>query len=210
MMPPRIGLLGAGGHAVAVASFLPAETELFWAVSREYLDPSADRHIDIGSPSDSYRDSHVIGAVGAPGLRRALVNAWPGSRFASLVSEAAYADKGCEFGVGTVVAPGAIVCVGVNAGDHSLVDVGAIVSHEARLGCFTTVCPGATIAGRAVIGDGAFIGAGATVANSVTIAPGVVVGAGAAVVGDVLTPNAIVVGVPARVVRVAEDWLDVL
>jgi len=201
-------MLGAGALARTIADCLPAGTELFWAVSREYLDPADDRYIDISSPSEADRECSVICAVGAPGLRRALVNTWPGSNFTSVVSPTAYFGSDCTVGAGVLVAPCVALSSEVTLGDHSLVHMNAVVGHDVRVGNFASVGPGSTIVGSAVIGDGVLIGAGATVVNSAVLAPGVIVGAGAAVVGDVPTPNAIVVGVPAKVVRVAEDWLN--
>ncbi|MCW2515073.1 MAG: hypothetical protein JWR11_4115 [Mycobacterium sp.] len=208
--PERIGLLGAGGQAREIASYLSHDTELFWAVSNEYRDTSSPDQVDVSSPTKRDRESWVIGAVGAPAVRRNLVAAWPGNRFTTVVSSAAYVDRSCRIGAGTVVAPGAVLTVNVSVGEHCLVNVGATLSHDVELGSFVTVGPGAHVAGHVRLGDGVFVGIGATISNNVNVASGVVIGAGATVLRDVVTPNAVVVGVPATVSTIREDWLDAL
>jgi hypothetical protein len=90
--PDRVGLLGAGGQARKAACYLPPGTELLWAVSPDYLDAAAHDQVDITAPSPADRNTWVLGAVGAPALRRDLVAAWPGDRFVTVVSPAAYVD----------------------------------------------------------------------------------------------------------------------
>ncbi|RAU97839.1 hypothetical protein DQP58_06860 [Mycobacterium colombiense] len=208
--PTRVGLLGAGAQAREVASYLPSGTEVFWAVSATHLDLNATDQIDIASPSSAARDLPVVGAVGAPALRRELVAAWPGKRFLTVVSTAAYIDSSCLIGDGVVIAPGAVLTVDVVVGDHCQVNIGATISHDVRLGSFVTVGPGAHISGHVHLGDGVFVGVGASISNNVSIASGVVIAAGATVLADVMTPNAVVAGVPASVVKTRNGWLDVL
>ena len=205
-----IGLLGAGGQAREVASYLPPGTKVFWAVTPDYLDVDRLDQVDITSPPPAALDAWVIGAVGAPALRRDLVTSWPGSRFATVVSSAAYVDPSSTIGVGTVIAAGAVVNVDVVVGEHCQVNIGATLSHDAHLASFVTISPGAHLAGRVRLGDGVFVGVGASISNDVTLASGVVVGAGAAVLADVTTPNAVVAGVPASVIKIRDGWLDVL
>ncbi len=208
--PLRVGLLGAGGQAREVASYLPPGTEMFWAVSSDYLDTASQDMIDICAPSPADRDAAVIAAVGAPALRQKMVTTWPGEHFATVVSAAAHVDPSCRIGAGTVIAPGAVITVDVVVGEHCLVNIGATLSHDVQIASFVTIGPGAHIAGRVRLGDGVFVGIGANISNDVSIAPGVVVGAGATVLSDVTTPNAVVAGVPASVVKVRNGWLDAI
>jgi sugar O-acyltransferase (sialic acid O-acetyltransferase NeuD family) len=207
-IPARIGLLGAGGQAREVQSYLPSGTDVFWAVSSQYLEDDGVDQVDISAPPDGAAEAWVVAAVGAPAVRRDLVNAWPGNCFATVVSPAAYVGDSCTIGAGTIIAPGAVLTVDVAVGRHCLINAGATLSHDVELSSFVTIGPGAHIAGRVRLGDGVFVGIGATISNSVTIAPGVVIGAGAVVLSDVPTPNAVVTGVPAKVRSVRNDWLD--
>lgn len=209
-MPARIGVLGAGAQAREIRSYLPPETDVFWAVSSLYLDGTSTDHIDVAAPPPADVHSWVVGGVGPPALRRDLVAAWPGTRYATVVSPAAYVDPSCTIGAGTVIAPGAVLTVAVRVGEHCQVNIGATLSHDVVLGSFVTIGPGAHVAGRVQLGDGVFVGIGANISNDVTIASGVAIGAGATVLGDVLTPNAVVVGTPATTISVRGDWLDAL
>lgn len=208
--PRRVGLLGAGGQALETASYLPPGTEVFWAVSPDFLDPAAHDHVDITAPTPADRNAWVVGAVGAPQLRRDLVATWPGDRFTTVVSPAAYVGPSCTIGAGSVIAAGAVLTVDVLLGEHCQVNVGATLNHHVHLGAFVTVGPGVHLGGRVRLGDGVFVGIGANISNDVTLAPGVVVGAGATVLADVSTPNAVVVGTPASVVKVRDGWLAAL
>lgn len=208
--PSRVGLLGAGGQAREIASYLPSGTELFWAVSTEYLESGEPDHVDISRPGERERESWVVAAVGPPAVRRDMVAVWPGERFLTLISPSAHVDRSCQVGIGSVIAPGAVLTTDVEVGPHCLVNIGATISHDAALSSFVTVAPGAHIAGRVRLGSGVFVGVGASISNNVTVAAGVVIGAGATVLNDIATPNAIVVGVPARQIKVRGDWLDEL
>ncbi|MCV7442348.1 hypothetical protein H7K33_08935 [Mycobacterium paraense] len=209
-MPGRVVLLGAGAQAREAASYLPTGTEVLWAVTRDYLDVGAGDQIDIHSPSPADREAGVLAAVGAPALRRDLVAAWPGDRFVTVVSPAAYVDSSCTIGAGSVIAPGAVLTVDVVVGEHCQVNIGATLSHDVTLSSFVTIGPGAHVAGGVRLGDGVVVGVGASISNDLTIASGVVVGAGATVLADVPIPNAVVVGVPATVLKVRDGWLDAL
>jgi sugar O-acyltransferase (sialic acid O-acetyltransferase NeuD family) len=207
---PRIGLLGGGAQAREIASYLPAGTDVFYAVNPGYQGPTGARCIDLEHPPAEDVSSPVVGAVGAPGLRRDMVSWWPGTNFAVVRAESAHVDETSLVGPGTVIAPHAVVSVGVRIDSHVQINIGATLSHDVSCGAFVTISPGVNVAGRADIGEGAFLGVGATIVNGVRIAPGVVVGAGAVVLRDVDEPDAVVVGVPARVVGHNRGWLRVI
>lgn len=208
--PRRIGLLGAGAHAREIASYLHSGVEAVFAVGEGYLPPEGASSFDLHDPPADLIELPVVAAVGAPAGRRDIVEAWPGSTFATVRAESAYVDHTCVLGEGAVVAPHAVLSVDVRVGRHSHVNIGSTLSHDVVCGDFVTVSPGARVAGRVTIGDGAFLGIGSCVTNRVTLAPGVVVGAGAVVLHDVNEPNAVVVGNPARLLRINAGWLDAL
>lgn len=207
-MNNRLGLLGAGSQAREIISYLTQDTEVFFAVTSDYLDPENHRLVDINNPTDNDRMSPVICAVGPPGLRRRLVEEWPGTAFATVISESAYVGSSCQIGLGTVISPGSVLTVNVNVGAHCQINVGATLSHDVEIGSFVTIGPGAHLAGNVRLGDGVFVGAGANVINEITIAPGVVIGAGSTVLADISVPKAVVVGSPAKITSVREDWLS--
>jgi sugar O-acyltransferase (sialic acid O-acetyltransferase NeuD family) len=202
-MHQPIGLLGAGGQADEIAGYLLPREVAFRAVSAGYL---TDATIDIASPTDAQRATEVIAAVGAPAVRRLLVESWAGARYPTLVAEGVFRGPRVDLGEGTVIAPGAVLTTDVAVGRHCLINVGATVSHGVTMGDFVTIGPGAHLGGDVRLGPGVVVGIGATVLPGVSVASGVLVGAGAVVVRDVAVENAVLVGNPAKVLRTADGW----
>jgi sugar O-acyltransferase (sialic acid O-acetyltransferase NeuD family) len=203
----QIGLLGSGGQADEVESFVGSKNVIFRAVTADYLGGNNPKLISLEQAASAHENVSIIAAVGAPGLRRDILSGWPHRKFATITAELTSIDKGATIGAGSVIAPLVAITTNVLLGQHVLINLGASVSHDSKLGNFVTVSPGAKIAGRAEIGDGVFIGIGATISNDVKIANGCVIGAGAVVIDDILTENSIAVGVPAKIVRAEKDWL---
>lgn len=201
--PGAIGLLGAGGQAREIASFARREVQ-FQAVSSQYVVDGAT--VSIEAPTAAQAATPVVAAVGPPGVRRKLVDGWPGTLFATVIAETAFVAEDAQLGEGCVIAPLTAVMANALLGKHVIVNANAVVSHDCVLGDFVTVSPGAHIGGGCVIEAGAFIGIGATVSNGIRIASGAVIGSGAVVIDDVAELE-VVVGVPARHLRTAEEWL---
>lgn len=203
----KIGILGSGGQADEAESFTGYEVD-FRAVSPDYLDESNPDLINILTPTEYQRTESVVAAIGAPAIRKKMVEEWSGENYAIIQSEISYVDKSVKIGPGTIIAPRAVITTNAEIGSHVIINVAATISHNSRLGDYVTIGPGAHIAGNVTIENGAFIGIGAVVNNGIHIAEGVVVGAGAVVVKDILTPNSVVVGVPAKEISVNEGWLS--
>ena len=203
----EIGLLGAGGQALEMQGYLKRGIK-FFAVDREFLPDNQDRFVLLDEPGDKERETEVVCALGAPGQKRDMIARWPGTRFATIIADAAFvASQFVEIGVGSILAPRVSVMAGVDIGDHVLLNTGTIVSHESKVGDYSTVSPGATLGGRVEIGRGVFIGIGAVVRDGVRIGDGAVVGAGALVLRDV-GDFEVVVGAPAKVLRRVADWMQ--
>jgi len=204
----KIGLIGGGGQADEAESFLIDKEVLFRALSEEYLDPNNPSMINILSPTEYQRTLPVVAAIGAPAVRKKLVEAWPGDKFDIIRAELSYVDKSAKIGEGSIIAPRAVITTNVEIGRHNIINVAASISHNCRLGDYVTVSPGAHIAGNVELGDGVFVGIGAIISNNVKIANGVVIGAGAVVLHNVDIENSVVVGTPARIVKQNEGWLS--
>jgi hypothetical protein len=110
------------------------------------LDAGRRDQVDITAFSPATRNARVVGAVRAPALRRDLVAAWPGDRFATVVSLAAYVDPSCTIGAGTVIVPGAVLTIDVVVGEHCQVNIGETLSHDVHLASFVTIGPGTVLA----------------------------------------------------------------
>lgn len=206
----KIGLIGSGGQADEAESYVIDRDVAFRAVDEDYIDDAISNGknaIDINNPVREQLETGIVVAIGAPALRRMMLEKWHGERYESIISEHAIVDTTANVGKGCIIAPRAVITTNVEIGAHSIINVAATISHDTKIGEFVTICPGVHIAGNVRIGDGVFVGIGATVSNNISIAPGVVVGAGAVVVKDIETENAVVVGVPATEVSKNEGWL---
>lgn len=208
-MPEEFGLLGAGAQADEVESFAAPAQPRFRAVQSDYLGSGSEGLIDIAAPPAEFLTLPVIGAVGGPGLRRELIEAWPGDNYRTVVSSGAWVDPSSRIGAGTMIAPGAVVSVNTSIGDHVLINVSATVSHDTVVGEYSTISPGVHIAGRCVIGAGVFIGIGAIVSDNVSIPRGTVIGAGSLVLRSIETPG-VYVGSPASQIDSVGGWLRTL
>lgn len=104
---------------------------------------------------------------------------------------------------GTVIASGAIICVGANIGKGVIINTGAIVEHECEIGDFSHICPGVKLAGNVRIGSCTQIGIGAIVIEGVSIGNHCVVGAGSVVLDDI-PDGSLAYGVPARVIKISQ------
>jgi sugar O-acyltransferase (sialic acid O-acetyltransferase NeuD family) len=207
-MSEKFGILGNGGQADEVESFAERNSVEFRAVDRQYVDPENAHIIDILSPEAYQKKLAVIAAIGAPAVRKQLIEKWSGEKFTSIISESAYIDETVKLGEGSIVAPRAVITTNVEIGRHCLINVAATISHDCKLGEYVTVSPGAHIGGKVVVGEGAFIGIGAIIINGIKIANGAVIGAGAVVTKDIDTENSVFAGVPAKFISQNDGWLS--
>jgi sugar O-acyltransferase (sialic acid O-acetyltransferase NeuD family) len=204
-MVNAFALLGSGNQADEAEQFAYPETAVFRAVSAEYLVEGSDS-VDIATLDPDLLATPVVAAVGAPGVRRTLVESWAGSVYGSIISPEAWVSPSAWIGPGAIIAPFSAVSANVVLGRHVLLNLGSSISHGSLLGDYVTVSPGARIAGDCRIGDGVFLGIGAIISNGISIAAGTVIGAGAVLVAPIDEPG-VYVGVPARRLRESEGWL---
>lgn len=203
----KIGVIGAGGQADETISYLNNDHDLvFRAVDPEYV--RDEQLIDVMNPNIEHSNLPVVAAIGAPAIRKMLVEKWPGETYHTVISEHAIIDKSAVIGEGCIIAPRAVITTNVEVGAHTIVNLAATISHDTKIGEYVTISPGAHIGGHVVIHDGAFIGMGAVVKNKVEIASGVMVGAGAVIVKDLEEENTIYMGVPAKKYGQNEGWVS--
>lgn len=212
-MTAAVGIVGVGDQARETAGYvLDAGGEVrFHTAEHAYLSEAASdgrlgaQVLSLADAHAEYPDTPVIVALGYPGDRSRLADAWPGELYATHVSKRAWLAPGVEIGEGGVVCPGVAVNRLAVLGRHVLVNIGATISHDCRIGDFVTISPGANVAGHVTLGDGSFVGIGATISDRVQVGQGCLIGAGAVVVRDV-ADGQVVAGVPARMTRVLTEW----
>lgn len=205
-MTKQIGLLGGGGQANEAAAYFSGKVS-FRAVSRDYV---TGKLVDIESPTQQQCNTPVVVAVGAPALRKKLVETWRGTSYETIVAASAQVHESSTVGVGGIIAPNVVVTTDVHIGKHTLLNVAASIQHNCVLGDYCTVGPGARIGGNVKLGDGVFVGIGAVLSNNVTVVSGVVIAAGAVVPPYVNldVENGVYVGVPARLLIRNKEWLN--
>ena len=204
-MSRRVLILGAGGHARAVADLAG---EAGWTVAGFTDRAGAPRRPGVlGTDAEvaalaraGVFDRAVVG-VGSTALGR-RVELFQTLRELDLAAPAlvhprAVLSRRARVGDGSVVFAGCVLGAGVEVGVNGVCYGGVIVEHDCRIGDHCYLSPGVVLSGQVTVESEAFLGSGATVVPGVTIGAGAVVAAGAVVVGDV-PAGTTVLGVPAR------------
>lgn len=204
-MSERIGLVGSGGQADEAEACFDGHVD-FRAVSARYV---TDGLVDVANPTKEQGHTAVVAAVGAPGLRRQMIEEWPGSEYGTIIALSADIDKSATIGRGSIVSKNAVITTDVKIGEHVIINVAASVQHGSTIGDYSTVGPGVRIGGGVHIGKGVFIGIGAIIANGASIADGVVIGAGAVVLprASLDAESGVYIGAPVTLKRTNKDWL---
>lgn len=221
MSPRQLVILGAGGFAREVFSYLAASpTNQVYSEVAFLDDTNAHSRVFFGGPyqkglffisslsgeDQRWRESDFLIAVGSPGAKKTLE-----SRYGQSLGEAISVQFGCHhvgqlFGTehlrpkGVIVTPGCVLTTNVTLGKHVIVNINSTVGHDTRIGDYTTINPGCNISGEVVIGEGCLVGTGAAIREKVRISPGVTVGMGAIVTKNLDVPGGVYVGNPARLV----------
>lgn len=208
--PPRLVLVGSGGHAKVVVEILEESAE-FQIAGCTSVDGSPDL---LGYPVLGGDDllpqllqdgvQHVFVAIGENDLRQKLIVHTTGLGFTlvNAISPRAIISRRARLETGIVIMPGAIINAESKIEEGAIINTGATIDHDCLVGRYAHVAPGVNLAGTVSIGAGAFLGIGSRVVPGVSVGCWAVVGAGAVVVRDV--PDRVTVaGVPARIIKTA-------
>jgi len=179
-------ILGKGGHARVIASFLPYEVVF---IDRD--DESAFLH----SPP---RGAAVYVGIGDNSIRERVFNSLTAAGIIPniFVCPGALVAPGAEIGAGSIILPGAVVMTGVKLGENCIVDLVSSIDHDSVVGAHTFIGPGVNIPGQVKIGSRCFFGVKSATFPRVTIGNSAVIRAGSLVIKDV-EPGTTVGGNPA-------------
>ena len=185
----HIILVGAGGHALVVASAAKAAG----LKVDGFLDDSTTTTLGrltslrrLGSMSELATTVLApILCVGDLGARRRLLATGGWGRAATVIHPRAFVEPTAQIGAGVFIGPQAIVQSHAKVGDHAIINSGAIVEHECVVGANVHIAPGAVLAGNVSVGPHTLVGLGARVLPGRSIGAEAVVGAGSVVLGDV-------------------------
>lgn len=169
-MPIACILIGAGGHAKAVAEAAAATIGPIAA----YVDPRpADwlhaAHLGADTDVKIAAIPIVIGMGGVTATqlktRLALLDSYLGRGHPApaVVHPEAHVSASARLDAGAIVLAGAIVQPGAMIGRGVIVNTRAVVEHDSMIGEGSHVAPGAIVLGGCRVGRCAMIGAGAVV-----------------------------------------------
>lgn len=164
-------LVGAGGHARAIAEALESQHVDIDAYvdARRCLWLSVDQFATDEQAFARGPRGFVLGLGGVdpPALRRRLevFESYREHLFRTraVVHPSANVSPSARMGNGALVLAGAIVQPGSAIGDAAIVNTGAIIEHDAVIGEGAHVAPGAVVLGGARVGTCSMIGAGAVI-----------------------------------------------
>jgi sugar O-acyltransferase (sialic acid O-acetyltransferase NeuD family) len=177
-------ILGSGGYAKEIRGYLRT---LNFADPGEivFVDDNSPDAISVSRYQDIVDDRCVtILGSGQPHIKKRMAEQVKGPLF-KLIHPLSHVGYESTIGMGTVIAPHAVVSNNTIVGNHVLVNYGVTIGHDTEVGDFCVVAPNASISGWVKVGDGSYVGSGAQIKERLTIGSGVRIGMGATVVKDV-------------------------
>jgi sugar O-acyltransferase (sialic acid O-acetyltransferase NeuD family) len=192
-------IVGKGGHAHVIASFLPHARIRFMVPDDPGLDdiPQADFFGGTESPDADY----YVG-IGDNAVRRSYFDRLKarGIAISNCIAPNAWVAPNALLGEGSFVGAGAIVGARSRIGENAIINTLSSVDHDCDLGEDSQLTPGVTFGSHLDVGRACFFGMKSTILPRLTLGDGVVVMAGALVVRS--APAGVMLGgSPARIMR---------
>ena len=192
-------ILGNGGHAHVVLSFLDRDDVRFVGLDKNHSDDILfpDFIENICGPEIA-----IFMGIGDNAVRRNVfetIRAANG-RLSNCIAPNAFIAKTAEIGEGAFIGAGAIIGSRARLGINCIVNSLSSVDHDCILGDHSQVTGGVTFGGTVKTGERCFFGLRSCILPRITIGNGVTVMAGSVVTRDL--PDGVTAGgYPARIAR---------
>jgi sugar O-acyltransferase (sialic acid O-acetyltransferase NeuD family) len=190
-------LIGAGGHAREVESYLGEEIVFF--VDKEYVDTENPKIlcIDDFNP-DEYE---VMVCMGDSNDRHKIVNKLPtNTKYFSFIHSSAIIQNKVIVGEGSFIGPYTLINTNVKLGAHTLLNRFNNIGHDSICGDFLSMMPGSIISGNCKLGNKIYIGTNTSIREKLTICDNIVIGLGSSVVKNI-NKSGTYVGSPTTILK---------
>lgn len=209
----KIILIGARGHARAVADVIKAE-------GRYEIEGLLDSFQKPGTYCFGYKifggeknlpqicndlNIHkIIIAIGDNYQRQAMSERIKKKitniEFISCIHPSAIIGSDVKIGAGTVVMPGTIIVSGSSIAEGCLLNTASSIDHDGIMMPWSSLGPGTIVGGRLHLGERSSINLGAKVVNDISIGNDTVIGAGSVVTKNI-PDHVLAYGAPCRIIR---------
>lgn len=197
-------VIGAGGHGKVVAEIVKESGDCLVG----FLDSIRNSGEYMGVPIlgydyefEKFKDNYFIVAIGNQYIRRKIVKRMIDVDWYTAISPRAYISSAIkDIGVGTVVAPNAVINPGAMVGKHCIINTGCVVEHDNVIHSYAHISVGALLGGKVMVGENTWVGIGAAIKDHVSITSDCMIGVGSVVVKDIEQAGTYV-GVPARKIK---------
>jgi len=185
-------LIGAGGHAREVESYLDEEVIFF--VDDKYVDETNPKILSLDSFNpDEYE---VMVCMGDSNDRSDVVDKLPtDTKYFSFIHPSVIIQDKVTIGEGSFIGPFTIINTNVKLGNHTLLNRFNNIGHDSICGDFLSMMPGSIVSGNCKLGDKIYIGTNSSIREKLTICGDTIIGLGSSVVKNI-NKNGTYVGSP--------------
>lgn len=196
-------LIGAGGHAAALADILLKQGKTIAAV----VSPNIVAGQAIFNNIPHYKNDddiqmfdnqgvllvNGIGAMPKQNLREQLYHYYKklGYKFATVIADSATVSEYASLAEGVQIMNNAVVNIGVSVGENSIINTSSSIDHDCTIGAQCHMAPGVKMSGQVTVDNNVHIGTGANIINNISIERNVIISVGANVTKPVMKDSVV-------------------
>ncbi|MBL0689902.1 MAG: acetyltransferase [Pseudoalteromonas sp.] len=190
-------IIGAGGHAAALAEILIKQKKtLLGVVAPDIL----AGHAIFDSVNHYTQDDDVlrfsvdkvllvngIGAMPRQTLRKKIFTRFSklGYTFATVIADSALVSDYAVLAEGVQIMNRVVINIGCEIGENTIINTSVSVDHDCIIGAHSHLAPGTTLSGEVKVENSVHIATGVSVINNVTIGTNSIIDVGANVTKSV-------------------------